>query len=54
RFALPSGSVELLSFVGMTDSELDFAKANGNDALIARLRSSGFFPVINPQRQSVV
>ncbi|CDX19528.1 conserved hypothetical protein [Mesorhizobium sp. ORS 3324] len=53
-FTLPSGKVELLAFVGTTDSELDFAKAKGNDALITRLRSSGFFPVIDPQRQSVV
>ncbi|MDG4883920.1 suppressor of fused domain protein [Mesorhizobium sp. WSM4884] len=53
-FTLPSGRVEFLAFVGTTDSELDFAKAKGNDALVTRLRSSGFFPVINPHRQSAV
>ena len=53
-FILPSGRVEFFTFVGMTDKELDFAKANGNEALVRLLGSNGCFPVTDPKRQSVV
>ncbi|RVD55906.1 suppressor of fused domain protein [Mesorhizobium sp. M2D.F.Ca.ET.223.01.1.1] len=53
-FTLPSGRVEFFTFVGMTDRELDFAKESGNEALLTKLSSNGFFPVTDPRRQSVI
>lgn len=52
-FELPSGQVEFLTFVGITDIELDFAKAEGSDILQLRLDKMPGFPVSNPSRSSI-
>jgi hypothetical protein len=52
-FRLPSGEVILVGFTGITDAELDFAKARGSDALLDQLRSAGYHPVTNPNRKSL-
>jgi hypothetical protein len=54
EFSLPSGEVTLVGFTGITDAELDFAKANGSPALISRLRSAGYHPITNPNRASLI
>jgi hypothetical protein len=53
-FQLPSGQVGLLTFTGVTDSELAFAKENSTEALINRLQPLGFFPVTDPHRRPVI
>jgi hypothetical protein len=54
EFSLPSGGVVLVGFTGVTDAELTFAKANGSEPLISRLRAAGHHPVTNPHRQSLI
>jgi hypothetical protein len=54
EFALPSGRVLLVGFTGVTDAELNFAKANGSEALISRLRAAGHHPITNPHRPSLI
>ncbi len=53
-FSLPSGNVEFLTFTGVTDREIDFAKAESSQALMDRLRVRGHFPVTDPLRPSVL
>jgi Suppressor of fused protein (SUFU) len=53
-FSLPSGEVILVGFTGITDTELEFAKVNGSDALLEKLRPAGAHPVTNPHRQAVL
>lgn len=53
-FVLPSGRVEFLHFIGITDPELAFAKASTSDALVQRLKESGVYPVTDPRRASVL
>lgn len=48
EFSLPSGQVLFVGFTGVTDAELTFAKANGSEALILRLRAAGYHPITNP------
>jgi hypothetical protein len=50
-FVLPSGKVRLLSFTGIADPEAEWARANGSDALIPRLRRAGAHPVTDPARR---
>ncbi len=54
RFQLPSGTVKLLQFVGITDEERDLATQRGFDALLAMLRKAEAAPVIDPRRASCV
>ncbi|WP_299624360.1 suppressor of fused domain protein [Pelagibius sp.] len=54
NFVLDSGRVDLLHFVGISDAELDFAKAEGSDKLAARLIDGGAFPVTDPRRASLI
>jgi hypothetical protein len=53
-FSLPSGKATFLSFTGITDPELDFAKIHGSDALVNRLREAGCHPVTDPWRKSLI
>jgi hypothetical protein len=54
EFVLPSGRVEFLTFTGVTDNEIAFAKENSSEALIDRLRAAGFYPVTDPRRSSIL
>ena len=44
QFQLPSGTVDLLHFVGVTPAEADIARDQGHDALIAQLRAIDCYP----------
>ncbi|MHB1871314.1 MAG: suppressor of fused domain protein [Steroidobacteraceae bacterium] len=50
---LESGSFELLPMVGVTNAEVAFARVQGGEALLERLRAAGAFPVTDPRRQTV-
>ena len=50
---LESGSFELQSIVGLTEPEVAFARVQGGEALLKRLRAAAAFPVTDPSRQSV-
>jgi len=52
-FSLPSGAVDLLHLVGITESERDYAKIHGTASLIELLHKTGAFPVTNPARAAV-
>ncbi len=54
EFALPSGVVILVTFIGTTDAETAFARTEGTDELVERLRAAGHFPSIDPRRPSVL
>ena len=53
RFSLPSGTVTLVGFTGITDAEAAFAKAHNSPQLIGKLRGLGHHPVTNPGRRSI-
>jgi hypothetical protein len=50
---LASGRVDLLHVVGITAEEHAFAKAEGTEALLARLLRAGAAPVTDPRRGTV-
>lgn len=52
-FALASGRVEFLHFIAISDTEVVFAKANGSDSLIERLKAAGVYPLTVPERTTV-
>jgi len=52
-FELQSGRVDLFQLVGATDAEVEFARQNGQDALVQLLRQHGLFPVTDARRASV-
>jgi len=49
-FYLPSGKVEILQFVGVTDEECDLARDKGFDELAKKLRKIDSFPATNLSR----
>jgi hypothetical protein len=53
RIQLPSGWVDLLSIIGITDGETAYAKQNGGDKLVALLRGQGAFPITDWRRKSL-
>jgi len=52
-FTLPSGKVEFMTFTGVTDAEISFARANSTLALVERLSAAGAHPVTDPARASI-
>jgi hypothetical protein len=54
EFTLPSGQVDLLTFIGATDREIAFARESGTDALIERLKAEGYYPITDPTRPSLI
>jgi hypothetical protein len=54
EFSLPSGRVTLVGFLGLTDGELAFAKANDSETLLKRFSASGCHGVTDPNRKSLV
>jgi hypothetical protein len=54
QFAFLGRSYGLLLGVGITESELGLAHADGTRALVTRLRGAGVFPYTDPGRPSVV
>ena len=53
-FQLESGRVQLMTFVGITEDEVEFARANGGDVLVEQLEHHGAFPLTLPDRQSIL
>lgn len=53
-FALPSGGVMFVQFIGVTDAERDFAKDTGIEALLSKLAATEVHPVVVPDRSAVV
>ncbi len=53
-FTLPSGQVMLVQFAAVTSAERDFAIDNGAPALIEKLQAADVFPVVVPDRASVI
>jgi len=49
-FKLPSGTVELLLCLGITDAEMKLAATLNYDDMMAQLKSDGIFPVTDPAR----
>jgi hypothetical protein len=54
EFRLPTGSVELLAVVGVTEVEAAYGRSRGGEALIGVLRKGSAYPVTDPRRSSVV
>jgi hypothetical protein len=53
-FQLPTGSVDLLMVVGVTEEEAAFARERGGDDLVSLLRANGIYPVTDPARATVL
>jgi len=51
-FELQSGRVDLFQLVGATDAEVELARQQDQDALVALLRKAGHYPVLDAARQS--
>jgi len=51
-FSLPSGEVIFAGFTAIADPELQYAKANGSEALISALRTAHCHPITDPYRKS--
>ena len=53
RFGLPSGPVDLLLCLGVTDSEMHMAETLDYDEMIERLKQAQVFPVTDPSRKAI-
>jgi len=53
RFNLPSGTVDLLLCLGVTDAEMQMAHNLDYDEMIDQLTAAGAFPVTDPDRNSI-
>jgi hypothetical protein len=53
-FELPSGQVEWLLLVGVTEADVTFARATDQKVLVARLQQEGVWPITDRQRKNVV
>jgi hypothetical protein len=54
HFELPTGRVELLMLVGVTEAEMKFARAQGGDGLLELLQHHGMSRVTDTDRKSVI
>jgi hypothetical protein len=52
-FSLPTGSVDILSVVGITEAEAAYGREHGGEALVQALRDAGAYPVTDPHRKSI-
>ena len=53
RFTLPSGTVDLLLCLGVSDSEMQMAESLDYDETIVRLERAGVYPVTDPKRSAI-
>lgn len=53
-FQLPSGLVHFRSLLGITDEEAAFSQQFGASNLVVLLERNGWFPLIVPERKSIV
>ncbi len=54
QFELPTGRVELLLLVGVTEAEMRFARAQGGDGLLELLQHHGISRLTDTSRASVI
>jgi hypothetical protein len=52
-FRLPTGSVDILTVVGISEDEAALARSQGGDVLLGLLRAHDAYPVTNPKRASL-
>jgi suppressor of fused protein SUFU len=50
---IPSGRFDFIQFVGMTEEEAAYARANGSHKLFQLLQQSGAAPIIDPNRVTI-
>jgi len=53
-FHLESGRVVVYTLVGVTEVEAGFARDQGGERLLEKLKARGAYPVTDPQRHSVI
>ena len=53
EFQLPSGTVKLIEFMGITDAERELAKEKGFGDLKMALEAAGHWPITDPDRGSI-
>ena len=53
EFELPSGKVKLFLCMGITDSEVEFSRTNGADALESQLIANKVFPMTDSNRSAI-
>jgi hypothetical protein len=53
-FTLPTGRVDLLAIVGITEAEAAYARREGGESLLEVLHAGGAYPVTDPTRASLV
>ena len=54
QFKLDSGVADLMLCLGITEDETRFAKANGSDLLLERLKAADRYPLTDPDRPSIL
>lgn len=54
RFKLPSGTVDILLCIGITDKELEYIRDEDQAKLLGPLKASGIFPFTIDDRESVI
>lgn len=54
RFTLPSGTVDLLLCIGITDKEMEFIRDEDQNKLLGPLKAAGIFPFTVADRESVI
>jgi hypothetical protein len=54
RFQLPSGQVDFILCIGLTDREREFAKSQGMANVVPLLKHHGVFPLTRPDRASFI
>lgn len=54
RFVLASGKADFLHLVGITESERDYAREHGTEALVEKLAAAGSSSITDPARASAV
>jgi hypothetical protein len=52
-FSLPSGSVVFLTFTGVPDAEISFARTNSTQTLVEHMSAAGAYPFTDPSRVSI-
>jgi hypothetical protein len=53
-FSLASGKVDILHLIGITASELDYAKEHSSEELVMLLMQNNAAPITDPYRKSIV
>ena len=52
-FTLPSGTVDLLLCLGLTDSEMELASGMEYDDFVKLLQDKNIYPITDPKRSAI-